>query len=236
MLLHGQPQTHATWHRVAPALAARHSVICPDLQPDLGPTGLAQALLELASALGHEQFSLVGQDVGGLIAARMALVAPSRVKRLALLECVPPPEHGGRRDLAFELSTYESCWFGQLHPKREARALTVPAEWHASDHSGVFAPQAVADYTAHRLWTDASGGALSFAPLRDAGDTQQVMCPVLMLWGRQGRNGGWYDPSSLWQPFCARPVQALELNGGTFLAEEASTETASALADFLKAD
>jgi len=231
MLLHGQPQTHAAWHRVAPLLARTHTVVCPDLMPARGADSMAQDLLALADALGFDTFAIAGQDIGGLTAARMALAAPARITALALLECVPPPEHSGRADMAFELSTYESCWFGQLHPKTEARAILPPSEWLEPD-TGPFDANAVADYRAARLWQGGTGTALSFTPLRVPGDSRVITCPVLVLWGEEGRNGGWYDPASLWRPYLADTAQARQLPGGTFLAEEAPTETAAALDGF----
>jgi len=232
MLLHGQPQTHAAWHAVAPVLARTHTVVCPDLMPARGADAMVQDLLALARSLGFENFCVAGQDLGGLIAARMALIAPERIVRLALLECVPPPEHSGRADMAFELSTYESCWFGQLHPKAEARSILPPSEWRTSDASDVFPTEAIEDYRTATLWRDGAGNALSFQPLLGAGDDRRVTCPTLVLWGREGRNGGWYDPASLWRPYLTEAATSRELDGGTFLAEEASVETSAALAAF----
>src|SRR3954469_1344054 len=70
LLLHGYPQTHAMWHRVAPALAQRFTVVCPDLRgygdsgkPPSDPEHLAYAkrttaadMVEVMAALGHEEF------------------------------------------------------------------------------------------------------------------------------------------------------------------------------------
>src|ERR687888_302574 len=70
LLLHGFPETHACWHRIAPELAGSHSVVAPDLRgygaseaPPGGPQGegytkreMAAELVELMVGLGHEQF------------------------------------------------------------------------------------------------------------------------------------------------------------------------------------
>ena len=75
VLLHGHPRTHATWHRVAPLLAARHTVVCPDLRGYGGsskpPTTRTTAATRSGRwpptggadrALGHDRFAVVGHD------------------------------------------------------------------------------------------------------------------------------------------------------------------------------
>src|SRR5919197_2447826 len=99
VLLHGFPETHACWHRVAPPLAESHRVIAPDLRgygaseaPPGGPKGegytkreMAAELVELMSELGHERFAVVGHDRGARVAYRLALDHQKRVTRVALL-------------------------------------------------------------------------------------------------------------------------------------------------------
>ena len=90
LLLHGYPQTHAIWHRVAPALAERFTVVCADLRgygdsakPGGGPDhagyakrAMAQDMVEVMAALGHERFMLAGHDRGGRVAHRLCLDHP----------------------------------------------------------------------------------------------------------------------------------------------------------------
>ena len=93
LLLHGYPQTHAMWHRVAPALAERHTVVCADLR-GYGDSGRpasdaehaayskrasAQDMVEVMAALGHERFMLAGHDRGGRVGHRLASDHPERV-------------------------------------------------------------------------------------------------------------------------------------------------------------
>src|SRR4051794_9350859 len=101
VLLHGFPQTHLMWRHVAPALAAAgHLVICPDLRgygDSDKPAGtaayakrvMAQDVVALAGALGHERFALAGHDRGALVAIRAGLDHPSRITHLALLDVLP---------------------------------------------------------------------------------------------------------------------------------------------------
>lgn len=103
LLLHGYPQTHATWHRVAPLLAERFTVVCSDLRGygDSAKPGsddshepyskrmMARDQLELMRSLGFERFALVGHDRGARVARRLALDHPDSVSRLAVLDIVP---------------------------------------------------------------------------------------------------------------------------------------------------
>ena len=103
LLLHGFPQTHACWHKVAPLLAADFTLVIPDLRGygDSGKPGgggdhaayskraMAQDQVQVMAALGFEAFHVAGHDRGGRVAHRMALDHPGRVQRLAVLDIVP---------------------------------------------------------------------------------------------------------------------------------------------------
>jgi len=98
VLLHGFPQTHLMWRKVAPVLAQTHTVICPDLRgygKSSKPTEgyakrtMANDIVALARALGHDRFALAGHDRGALVAFRAGLDHPDRVSRLAILDVLP---------------------------------------------------------------------------------------------------------------------------------------------------
>ncbi|MFD9906137.1 alpha/beta fold hydrolase [Streptomyces sp. NPDC059063] len=103
VLLHGFPQTHLMWRHVATALAAEHTVICPDLRgygasdkPAEAADGqtyakrtMAADIVALARALGHERFALAGHDRGALVAIRAGLDHPDAVTHLASLDVLP---------------------------------------------------------------------------------------------------------------------------------------------------
>jgi haloacetate dehalogenase len=103
-MLHGFPQTHAIWHKVAPELAKRFTVIATDLTgygdsakpassaPDHAPyrkSAMARDQLLAIRALGHERFHLVGHDRGGRVAHRLALNHPDAVATLTVLDIAP---------------------------------------------------------------------------------------------------------------------------------------------------
>ncbi|KAA2236222.1 alpha/beta fold hydrolase [Salinarimonas soli] len=103
LLLHGFPQTHACWHRIAPALARTHHVVAMDLRgygwssaprgdarhETYSKRGMGEDAVAVMERLGHVQFALVGHDRGARVAYRLALDEPGRVSRLALLDILP---------------------------------------------------------------------------------------------------------------------------------------------------
>ncbi|MCM0678165.1 alpha/beta hydrolase, partial [Micromonospora phytophila] len=128
LLLHGHPRTHATWHRVAPLLAERHTVICPDLRgyggsskppstPDHVPyskRAMAGDVVALLDALGHRRAAVVGHDRGAYVAMRAALDHPDRVSRLGVLDGVPIGEALARCDARFAARWWHWFFLGQL--------------------------------------------------------------------------------------------------------------------------
>lgn len=243
LLLHGQPQTHAMWHRVGPMLADRFAVVCADLPSHLTVAELAHDLLDLMSRLGHRRFSVAGHDFGAHVAVHMAVDAPTRVRRLAVIEAIPLADHSGRADMAFELSGYPSCWFGQLHPKPEAMLVSAPDDWFrlaAPDGAPeIFAPEAVADYLLEGPWNEtrrghgATAGADAPPPdtaVEDRG--RRIECPTLVLWTTRGRIGGWYDPRRSWEQLAAAAVSGEAIDSGHFVAEEAPFELEEQLRGF----
>ena len=128
LLLHGFPQTHAMWHRVAQALAGRCRLVLPDLRgygDSCKPPGepdhanyskrvMAQDMAELMSQLGHERFALVGHDRGGRVAHRLALDHGARVSTLCVIDIAPTLDMYDATDMAFARAYYH--WFHLIQP------------------------------------------------------------------------------------------------------------------------
>jgi haloacetate dehalogenase len=125
VLLHGYPQNGLCWHRVAPALAERHSVVVPDLRgygqsstpPDdehhtvYSKRRMASDIVTMMDVLGYERFAIVGHDRGGRVAYRAALDHADRVERLAVLDIIPTVEQfellsSSRRSAVFAFHWY----------------------------------------------------------------------------------------------------------------------------------
>ena len=238
LLLHGNPQSHAMWHAVAPALARRFTVIAPDLRgyggsfkppatSDHAPyakRAMAGDMAALMSGLGFDRFRVASHDRGARVAHRLALDVPDRVERLAVMDIVPTIEHFERTDMSFALGYYHWFWFAQPHPFPESLINQAPETWfaaHTGRSSGIpafFHPEALADYLdAARNPAAITGmcedyrAAATVDLVHDRAsraEGKRVRCPMLVLWGAEGFVGNWYDPIALWQAYCSDPMTA----------------------------
>lgn len=128
LLLHGHPQTHACWHKVAPRLAKDFRVVVPDLRgygdsskppttPDHEPyskLAMARDQVEVMRQLGFDRFMVAGHDRGGQVAYRLALDHPEKILRLAVLDILPTGEHLRRANQDFALGYWH--WFFLAQP------------------------------------------------------------------------------------------------------------------------
>lgn len=262
LLLHGNPQTHMMWNRVAPALAQRFSVICPDLRgygfsdkpaPSADHAGYAKRamaadMLALMRGLGHETFQVVAHDRGARVAHRLALDAPQAVQRLCVMDIVPTLHHFETANMDFALGYHHWFFLAQPHPKPERMILRDVEDWFASHTSrgqtDVFAPEARADYIAalHQPGTvmgicEDYRAATSIDLEHDRASRaagQKVECPLLALWGAKGKIQVWYDALAVWRDYARGPVSGHSVNSGHYLAEEAPEEVLRALDGFLE--
>ena len=128
LLLHGFPQTHVMWHRVAQVLQRRFRLVLPDLRgygdsalpadapghAQMSKRTMAADLVALMGQLGHSSFHLAGHDRGGRVAHRLALDHPQAVERLAVLDIAPTLDMYQATDLAFASAYYH--WFHLIQP------------------------------------------------------------------------------------------------------------------------
>ena len=259
LLLHGNPQTHAMWHEIAPRLAEHFTVVATDLRgygdsskpettPDHAPYSkrtMARDQVAVMRALGFERFFVCGHDRGGRVAYRMALDHPERVLRLAVLDIVPTWEAFSRADMAFGLGYWHWFFLAQPYDLPERLIGTDPTYFFLSrpERSAVFASEALEEYlrcfrdprTVHAICEDYRAAAtLDFA--HDEADRRKgrrITCPVLALWGRQGKLDEWYDVVGIWQGW-ADDVRGRALGCGHYLPEEAPGETYSELRAFFE--
>jgi haloacetate dehalogenase len=262
LLLHGNPQTHAMWNAVAPELAKRFTVICPDLRgyggslkppatPDHAPYAkrtMARDMVELMEALGHTRFLIGSHDRGARVAHRLALDFPDRVEKLAVLDIVPTIEHFERTDMAFALGYYHWFWLAQPHPYPEVLIDAAPEIWFSTHTTrgarpqDLFHPDALADYLAAVRNPDTIRGicedyraAASIDLEHDRASRtagQKVQCPLLVLWGAKGKIARWYDAPAIWRQYCAAEMAGGPVNSGHYLAEEAPGEVLERFAAF----
>ncbi len=264
LLLHGNPQTHAMWHAVAPQLARGYTVVCPDLRgygfsskpapsADHAPyakRALAADMVALMKGLGFERFQVVSHDRGARVAHRMALDAPQAVQRLCVMDIVPTLHHFETTDMKFAMGYYHWFFLAQPHPKPERMIQRDVEDWFDIQTSrepkdqGFFHPEARADYLAalHEPGTIAAiceeyraGATIDLDHDRESRAAGvKIGCPLLALWGSKGKIGQWYEPLEVWRSYSDGPVTGGPVNSGHYLAEEAPEEVLEALGGFLE--
>jgi haloacetate dehalogenase len=257
LLLHGYPQTHAMWHRVAPVLARHYTVVCPDLR-GYGDSGkpasddthaayskrvMAQDMVELMRDLGHPRFYLAGHDRGGRVAHRLCLDSPDAVIRLAVLDISPTRTMYERTDRAFATAYYH--WFFLIQPfDLPERLIGGDPVYYLRRKLGGwgtglahFDARALAEYercfsnpdTIHASCEDYRAAA-SIDLDHDA-SPQRIACPMLALWGDRGVVNRLFDPLDDWRAV-ADDVRGRALPAGHYLAEEVPDEVVRELKAF----
>jgi haloacetate dehalogenase len=260
LLLHGFPQTHYCWHRVAPVLAGRSAVVVCDLKgygesrsAPGGPLGegysnreRAAELVELMGRLGFERFSVVGHDRGGRVAYRMALDHPEAVERLAVLNIVPTVDQFERMAAAASLEYYP--WLLLAQPPPFAERLVGAGAEHFLRHTlsswaatpDAISPQATEHYLRAFTPEAISGICADYRasfhidrPMdaEDRAAGRPIRCPVLVHWGAE--EGAMSDgPLPVWRRW-ADAVEGGPLPSGHFIPEEAPEALLASLQRFL---
>jgi haloacetate dehalogenase len=259
LLLHGYPQTHAMWHRVAPALARHYTVVCADLR-GYGDSGkpasddahaayskraMAQDMIELMRDLGHGRFRLVGHDRGGRVAHRLCLDHPDAVTQLAVLDIAPTRTMYAHTDQAFATAYYH--WFFLIQPfDLPERLIGADPVYFLHRKLGGwgtglahFDPRALAEYercfsnpaTIHASCEDYRAAASIDIEHDKAGEARKIACPLLVLWGERGVVHRFFKPLDDWRAV-ALNVSGRSLPCGHYLAEEVPDETLRELTEF----
>ncbi len=257
LLLHGFPQTRALWARIAPALARRHRVICPDLRgygqsgkppeiADYSFRAMARDQLLLMRHLGHERFAVAGHDRGGRVAHRLALDAPEAVSRICVMDIVPT--HTLLEPLRREVAEAYYHWFflAQPAPFPERMIGHDPDGFHESCLLG-WGGARLSDFDAAQMasyraaWRDPETirgmcndyrATLAHDFHLDAADPgARIHCPALILYGAQGAMARLFDVPATWAPKCT-DWQARAVSGGHFFVDTNPDETLDALTAF----
>jgi haloacetate dehalogenase len=262
LLLHGYPQTHAIWHKIAPRLAGRFNVVACDLR-GYGDSGkpasapdhstyskreMARDQVELMSALGHERFFLAGHDRGGRVAHRLALDHGARVVKLAVLDIAPTLAMYEKTNEAFARAYWH--WFFLILPAPRpeqmiGRAIdsVLPGKM-GSGSAGLapFTPEAWAEYQrcftpgmVHASCEDYRAAA-SIDLEHDRADREagrRIAAPLLVLWGANGVIEKCFNALDEWRRV-AEDVRGRSLPAGHYLPEEVPDLVAQELEIFFK--
>jgi haloacetate dehalogenase len=165
VLLHGFPQTHAMWHKIAPAVATRFTVVAPDLRgygASAAPGGdathdtfskraMGDDVVALMRALGHERFAVVGHDRGARVGYRLALDRPDRVERLALLDIIPTLSMWEQMDGKRAMQVYHWTFLAQPAPMPERLIAGAPEYWQDEKLKSWAGPKSLAPFDPRAL-------------------------------------------------------------------------------------
>ena len=226
LLLHGYPQTHVEWHKIAPKLAEHYTVVAPDLrgygdsEKPPAPEGdlsvyckrtTAQDQVEVMAKLGFESFHVVGHDRGARVGHRMALDHPERVRTFTSLDVVPSQAAFDHMDSQLSFAWFHWHLMRQPSPLPEtlignstkAYLDFLLEQWTAID--GSITDQAYTEYlrcfnnpeTIRATCLDYRGIELDLK--HDEADRgRKLTCPVLLLWGsNMAKRPGWQTGASL---------------------------------------
>lgn len=264
LLLHGYPQTHATWHAVAQTLSECFTLIIPDLpgygnsvgrSPDAehiaySKRTMATDLLSLMDALGHPLFNMAGHDRGGRVAYRLALDHPRRVSRLAVIDIVTTLDAWECMNWQRALGTYHWSFLAVPAPVPERLIGSDPdfylehllCRW--AGRRDALDAEAVSTYKTffrkpsviQATCEDYRAGA-TLDVEHDSADLAQgkkIQCPLLIMWGRGYLSSKADSPADAWRKW-ADDVTEVALDCGHFVVEEEPAASAQALLQFFGA-
>ncbi|GAC1602130.1 MAG: alpha/beta hydrolase [Hymenobacter sp.] len=258
LLLHGHPETHVMWHKIAGELARHYTVVLPDLRgygdsskPEGGPNhthysfrSMAQDQVEMMQHFGFATFYVAGHDRGGRVAHRLCLDHPGAVLKVCVLDIAPTLTM--YNDTNKEFATRYVWWFFQIQPYPVPENLIGfdPAYYlqhHLAVQSktpGAIAPDALQEYlrcyycraTIHAVCEDYRAAAGIDLDLDRADDDagRRVTAPLLALWGAKGTVGHLWNVLDTWRAK-ATTVSGEALACGHFPPEE---QPAAVLAHF----
>lgn len=261
LLLHGHPQTHVMWHRIAGELAKRFTVVAMDLRgygdssrPDSDSAHLtyskrvmAQDAVRVMESLGHVRFAVCAHDRGARVAHRLGLDHAHRVDRMMLLDVAPTLDMYENTSEAFARAYWHWFFLIQPAPLPERLIDTDPIAYlrdvMGRRHAGLaaFEAAALAEYercianpgSAHAICEDyrASAGIDLEHDRSDRDAGRTLGMPLRVLWGAYGAVGRCFDVMSLWRQ-SAPEATGRSLDCGHYIAEERPGELLEEIGHF----
>ena len=261
LLLHGYPQSHLIWHRVAPVLAKQFTVVATDLRgyglseklaglPDhsnYSKRAMAQDQVEVMRQLGFDSFHLCGHDRGGRVSHRLAVDHPDAVKKLMLLDISPTLTMYEQTNMDFARSYWWWFWLIQPAPFPEDMVAAAPEIFLKKKigwgHGGLsaFTEETYAAYlsyvsdpaTMHAMCEDyrASASIDLEHDRADRASGRKISCPVNVLWGEFGVVNRSFNPLEDWRRV-ADHVQGRTVPCGHYVPEEVPEELLREMLNF----
>ena len=254
LLLHGFPESHVSWHKIAPRLAERFTVVAPDLRGygdsskpadgenhvNYSKRAMVLDQIEMMRAMGFDRFAVAGHDRGGRVAWRLAVEHPDVATQVAVLDIVPDHYSSVTREFA----TAYFHWFFLIQPAPFPEQLIAgnpEAFLRRFLSASYIAPEAMANYvrcfsdplTIHAACEDYRAGATIDLVHSKETRGRRVKCPLLVLWGERSTIARLYDVRKVWREQ-GSDIRAKAMPAGHHLAEELPEQTLAELTAFLR--
>lgn len=260
ILLHGFPQNHRCWEKIAPALAERFDVIVPDLRgygdsdaPDgveaYAKREMARDVVGLMDALGLGRAHVLGHDRGARVSYRLALDHPERVEKLGIIEIVPTGDFWAAWDADLAMAAYHWTFLAQPAPLPERMIIGdgpgyidwTLAKWTKVGDLSPFSAAALESYRAQgadatrvaAMCNDYRAGATIDRRIDAETRTSgtKITAPLLFIWAAGGFPARTGDPLGVWRDW-ADDVRGVEVAGsGHFVMEEVPDAVLPAILD-----
>ncbi|WP_282609788.1 alpha/beta fold hydrolase [Pelagibius sp. Alg239-R121] len=262
LMLHGDPQTHLCWHKVAPQLSDRFTVVLTDLRgrgeshkpvSNGGHTAyskraMAAEQLAVMQSLGFDSFAVVGHDRGARVARRLALDHPETVTRLAVMDIVPVLDFYEQANAAIAQDYYYFFFLTQPAPRPERLIAGDPRGFMSEillDLTKGGSPYDPAALEAYLVASSQRDSVAAICECFRAGITldvehdradraagRKIGCPTLVLWGEEGVVGRHFDMQAVWQGW-VESLSCAAMPCGHFIPEEVPELVVEKLRGFL---
>lgn len=259
ILLHGFPQTHAMWSKVAPLLLQNYRVICPDLR-GYGKSGkpigyknytfrkMANDVIAIFRFLDIKKAHVIGHDRGARVAYRLAIDHPDLVSSAMLMDIVPTHKVFSEVSAALAFSYYHWFFLSQPHPVPETLIEKDPDQFYTSCLQGwgatsksAFSKKQINEY--QRSWRneeciramcDDYRAAYHIDQYDEANDSKSpIKVPFASVWGRDGVMAKTFDMQSIWKTE-GKFYTGVEMPGGHFFVDQFPLETFDVIDKYIK--
>jgi haloacetate dehalogenase len=263
LLLHGNPLTHVSWHKIVGRLATEFHVVVADLRgygDSIGPEdggdnhmhysfrAMAQDQVEVMETLGYKEFSVAGHDRGARTAHRMCLDHPARVRKAAVVDILPNYYIWTHASKEWAMKSWHWLFMAQPYDLPERMMAAVPAAWFMEkklSKPGIglacFSPEALAEYIRCFTWKtirasceDYRACASCDLDMDTADKDRKVACPLLVIWGAKSHTGKVHgDVLRIWKEW-GEDVVGGPIDCGHYVPEEAPEETCAWFVRFFR--
>ena len=239
LLVHGNPQNHTCWYKIAARLAKHYHVILPDLRgygdsslPEAGENNvnfsfraMAQDLLEIMDQLGYEKFFVAGHDRGGRTVHRMCMDHPERIRKVCLMDIIPNHYVWNNTTKAWAVGTWHWGFMAQPEPFPERLISAVPAEYFIKSRMMIRGGTGLGFLTDMKTITgscrDYRATATCDFEMDTADKDKKLEMPLMLLWGARGHSPDRAQKFvDIWRNYASNIQVTDPLDAGHYMQEE----------------